>query len=63
MKFTDTFTENDNQTYCAIRIMDFAGLGLVATAVFIGSGIAEIGIATASIITAVGASLRLKGEK
>ena len=63
MKFTDTFTENDNQTYCAIRIMGFASLGLVATAVLIGSGIAEVGIATASIITAIGASLRLKGEK
>ena len=63
MRFTDTFTENDNQTYCAIRIMGFTSLGLVATAVFIGSGIAEVGIATASIITAIGASLRLKGEK
>lgn len=62
MKFTDTFTENDNQTYCAIRIMGFVGFSLVASALLFGTGIGEVGVASAAIITAVGGSLRLKGD-
>lgn len=62
MRFTDTFTENDNQTYCAIRVMGFISISLVATAIFVGTGIAEVGVASAAIITAIGGSLRLKGD-
>lgn len=57
----DMLTQSDNQTFCAIRVLGFIGVGIVATAVVIGSAPAEAGIAIAAIITSIGGSLRLKG--
>ena len=62
MKFLEPITERDNETLCAIRVLGFMSLSLVAFGVLIGSGIAEIGIASAAIITSVGGSLKLKGD-
>ena len=60
MKFTDIFTENDNATFCAMRIMGFIGLGIVATAVVISAAPLEAGAGVAAVIASVGGSIRLK---
>ena len=62
MRITDVITEKDNSTLCAIRIIGFSGVGLMAGAIFIGSGIAEVGIGIGAIITAIGGAIKLKGD-
>jgi len=62
MRITDVITERDNSTLCAIRIIGFSGIGLMAGAILVGTGIAEVGIGVAAIITSIGGALKLKGE-
>lgn len=62
MRITDVITERDNNTFCAIRIIGFSGIGLIATAIMVGTGIAEVGIGVAAIITSIGGALKLKGD-
>jgi hypothetical protein len=56
------FTEADNATGCAIRVLGFFGVGLVGVGVVIGAAPAEIGLGVAAIIGAVGGGIRLKGD-
>lgn len=58
----DAITERDNETFCAIRIIGFMGVGLVATAVVVGAAPLEVGAGIAAIITSLGAGIRLKNE-
>ena len=62
MKITDMFTQKDNATFCAMRVMGFVGIGIVAAAVVIGAPALEAGAGIAAIVTAVGGAIRLKGE-
>lgn len=59
----DALTENDNDTYCVLRILGCVGVAMVGTAMVLGAAAFEVGAGVAAIITSVGASLRLKGEK
>lgn len=61
MKPSEIFTQSDNLTLCAMRVMGFIGLGVVATAVVIGAPALEAGAGIAAIVTAVGGAIRLKG--
>lgn len=60
--FKDAITEQDNQTFCAIRIMGFIGLGVVGVALFVGAAPFEAGAGVAAIIASVGGGIRLKGD-
>ena len=53
-------TQSDNQTYDAIRVLGFVGMGLIGIGIVIGAAPAEIGIGAGAIITAIGGSIRLK---
>ena len=39
----DALTEKDNETYCAIRIIGFAGVALVGAAIVVGAAPLEVG--------------------
>ena len=56
-------TENDNETYCVIRILGVVGVGLVGVALAIGFAPFEAGAGVAAILTSIGAGTRLKGYK
>ena len=58
----DALTEKDNETYCAIRIIGFAGVALVGAAIVVGAAPLEVGAGIAAIITSLGAGIRLKNE-
>ena len=58
----DAITERDNTTYCAIRIIGFAGVALVGTAIVVGAAPLEVGAGIAAIIGALGGGIRLKNE-
>ena len=58
----DALTEKDNETYCAIRIIGFAGVALVGSAIVVGTAPLEVGAGIAAIIGAVGGGIRLKNE-
>ena len=58
----NALTERDNETYCAIRIIGFAGVALVGTAIVVGAAPLEVGAGIAAIITSLGAGIRLKNE-
>lgn len=62
MKTREIFTEGDNATLCAIRVMGFVGLGLVGVAVVVGSAPFEVGAGIAAVIASVGGGIRLKGD-
>jgi uncharacterized membrane protein YkgB len=56
-------SENDNETYCVVRILGVIGIGIVAVAVVIGAAPLEAGAGVAAVLTSIGAGARLKGEK
>ena len=56
-------TENNNETYCVIRILGVVGIGIVGMAVVIGAAPLEAGAGIAAVLTAIGGGARLKGEK
>ena len=56
------FTENDNRTFCAIRVLGFIGVGLVGAGIVIGAAPAEIGLGVAAIIGSVGGAIKWKGD-
>lgn len=58
----DLLTQSDNQTYCAIRLLGFVGVVMVGAAAVIGSAPLEVGMGVAAVITAIGGSIRLKGQ-
>ena len=58
----DILTEQNNETYCAIRILGFIGVGLVGVAIFIGAAPLEVGAGVGAILTSIGGGIRLKGE-
>ena len=60
--FKNALTERDNETYCAIRIIGFAGVALVGAAIVVGAAPLEVGAGIAAIITSLGAGIRLKNE-
>ena len=62
MRITDAITEKDNNTLCSIRVMGFSGISLVAMAILVGTGAAEVGVGVSAIIAAVGGAIRLKGD-
>ncbi len=62
MKIKHLLTESDNETFCAIRVIGFVGVGLVASAIFVGAAPLEVGAGIAAIIGAVGGSIRMKGD-
>lgn len=63
MILKNIFTEKDNETYDAIRVLGFVGCGLVGAAIFVGAAPLEVGAGIAAIITAIGGGVKLKGEK
>lgn len=62
MKIKHLLTEKDNETFCAIRVIGFMGVGLVAGAIFVGAAPLEVGAGIAAIITSIGGGIRLKGD-
>jgi hypothetical protein len=62
MRPIEIFTESDNVTLCAIRILGFVGVGLVGAGLIVGAAPAEIGLGVAAVIGAVGGSIKLKGD-
>ena len=58
----NVLTERDNETYCAIRIIGFAGVALVGSAIVVGAAPLEVGAGIAAIIGALGGGIRLKNE-
>jgi hypothetical protein len=58
----NALTERDNETYCAIRIIGFAGVALVGAAIVVGAAPFEVGAGVAAILTAIGGGIRLKNE-
>jgi hypothetical protein len=59
---TDALTERNNETFCAIRILGFLGVGLVGVAIVVGAAPLEVGAGVAAILTAIGGGVRLKNE-
>jgi uncharacterized membrane protein YkgB len=63
MSLKHLVTENDNETYCVIRVLGVVSIGLVGLAVVIGAAPFEAGAGAAAVLTAIGGGARLKGEK
>ena len=62
MRVKELFTEGDNTTGCAVRVLGFIGMGLLGVGLIIGAAPAEIGLGVAAIVGSVGGAIRMKGD-